>query len=388
MIEKKYCTGCTACYAVCPVQAIQMKADKEGFLYPEIDEKKCIHCSKCEKVCPAQKKVRVLKEGFPIPYAAYSTEEEVQEQSSSGGVFTELARQVIRQEGIVVGCAMSDDCKKAEHIMVDNEKDLAKLRGSKYVQSDLQDVFLLTKQYLETGKPVLFSGTPCQTAGVKIYLGKEYEKLITVDLICHGVPSPLVWRKYADFHEKKAESEAAHVFFRNKKNGWRTFSMRFEFLNQKEYTEIVSKDWYLRGFVGNLYLRPSCYQCNFKGENYAGDITLADFWSIREVMPEMCNEKGTSLVVVHTEKGKEVLDELGNQIKKEQVDTEKVLKNHFSYSHSVRKNHLRSKFFRDIQTMQIDQAIEKYCGMSVAARARRLIYNRIGGTICSKIKHY
>jgi len=275
IIEKKNCSGCHACYSICPKQCIKMCEDEEGFWYPQIDKEQCVNCGACKKVCP------VLKEYQPNPrgkaYACINKDEGIRMKSSSGGIFTLLASAVIEQGGVVFGVAFDSDFS-AFHTYVEDKTELEKLRGSKYVQSRIFDTYKKVKEYLDLKRIVLFSGTPCQIGGLKTYLGKEYDNLIMQDIICHGVPSPLVWQKYITLRETKAGSKIGRTFFRHKKYGWKTYSVRFEFSNRTEYEQIFSKDLFMRAFLANLCLRPSCYNCHFKSKERESDITLADFW--------------------------------------------------------------------------------------------------------------
>lgn len=378
MVDKKYCTGCTACYEICPAHAIKMEPDQEGFLYPIIEELKCIHCNLCDETCPVVKDNKRLSDSSPITYAACSLNDEIRLKSSSGGVFTELAEYILDVNGVVIGCSMSADCKKAVHILVENRVDLENLRGSKYLQSDLQGVFHKIQEYLNENRFVLFSGTPCQVSGLKAYLGnKKYDNLYTIDVICHGVPSPYIWKKYVEFRETEAQASVRRTIFRHKKYGWKLYSVLFDFLNSTEYTEPLTKDLYMKGFLANLFLRPSCYKCKFKGENYASDVTLADFWGVENVAPEMDDNKGTSLVIIHTLKGDKIFKEIFTKLKVKKIDRDRALESNPSYYSSVQENHLRKGFYRDIKKQSFDKVIEKYCGQSIMSRIRRLVFDKI-----------
>lgn len=372
MIEKGRCTGCSACYSICPVKAISMEQDKEGFLYPIVDKVKCINCSLCEQICPIEKYENKKGKYKQEIYAAYANNEEIRYTSSSGGIFSLLGHEVINQEGIVVGCAMTEDCRKAIHITGETKKALLQFRGSKYLQSDLLNTFEKIKRELEKGRQVLFSGTPCQVGGLKAYLKyQEYSNLLLIDFICHGVASPLVWNNYVLYREKIAKDKTKSVYFRNKSSGWKLFSLLFKFADNGEYQELLTKDPYMRGFLNNLYLRPSCYQCKFKGDNYYSDITLADFWGIDSILPELNDDKGISLVVIHTEKGKNFFDNIASDSYQQKVDTNKALMCNPSYYYSVPVNGLRKKFFNEVGKEDFEKIIEKYCGQGLIAKSRR-----------------
>ncbi len=216
--DKSMCSGCTACVSTCPKNCIKMRPDAEGFLYPVVDVKTCINCGLCEKVCPFREKFQ-LRENKPLAFAVKSKDENIRLKSSSGGVFSEFANYIISKKGSVYGASMNDKCDSAEHIRVSNEEKLEKLMGSKYLQSDLKESFKLVKEDLIKGLDVLFTGTPCQVRGLINYLGRPYDNLYTVEVICHGVPSMLLWKKYKDYLENTFKSAIANVNFRERKTG-------------------------------------------------------------------------------------------------------------------------------------------------------------------------
>ena len=266
MIEvknKMECCGCHACFNVCPVNAIEMKEDEKGFKYPIIDKEKCVNCGLCDKVCPIKEKVCISNE--PVAYAAYNKDEEIRKESSSGGIFTLLAEKILEKQGIVFG-AIFDDNFHVIHTYIDSKKQLEKLRGSKYVQSTIGDCYKIAKQYLEEDKYVLFTGTPCQIEGLRSYLQKDYKKLYTQDIICHGVPSPKVWEKYMEYRKNKDKEIPQKIYFRNKDNGWKRYNVKFKY-KQGEYKNRQSKDVYMQAFLRDISLRDSCYHCNFKKKN-------------------------------------------------------------------------------------------------------------------------
>ena len=233
--EKSRCSGCHACSNACPKNCIQMTSDEEGFWYPQVDKEKCINCGLCEKVCPIIHKWQPDDSRTTTAMAAINLNEEIRLKSSSGGIFTLIAEEIIKQGGVVFGAALTDDFRSVHHIYVDNTDDLEKLRGSKYVQSKIGDTYKQAKDYLDSGRKVLFTGTPCQIGGLYSYLRTPYENLFTQDIICHGVPSPMVWEKYIEGHERKASSKTNIVTFRNKANGWKAYSVFIGFDNYKEY---------------------------------------------------------------------------------------------------------------------------------------------------------
>ncbi len=365
--DKKNCCGCKACEIICPKNCIEMTVDEEGFWYPIVDKDKCIDCGMCEKSCPILNKASRKKSFDAKVYGAYSNNESIRINSSSGGMFSELAASVFEKNGAVFGCTMNDDFSFAKHIKVENVDDLPKLQGSKYLQSDTNITFEEVKNCLQNGQEVLYSGTPCQIAGLKSYLGK-YSKdynLVTVDIICHGVPSSNVWNCYKSALVKKFDSTVEKISFRNKSNGWQNYSLLCEFENKKEYKKFAGDDLYLRGFVADYYLRPSCYDCQFKGDNIKSDITLADFWGIDKVNPKFNDDKGISLVVIHSQKGQQIFDEIkdNKKITYFTENAEKGLEYNPSYYNSVKMKNMRKVFFKQFEKNGVE-AFENCCGKS------------------------
>lgn len=334
-----------------------MTANSEGFLYPEIDGGKCIKCHKCEKVCPVLATIeppKSLKESF----AFINSNESIRYNSSSGGVFTALALKILGRGGSIFGAEYDEELNVIHNFTAD-ENGLGKLRGSKYTQSSINQNFIKAKQILESGKEVLFSGTPCQIGGLKSYLSKDYANLTTVDFICHGVPSQLLWRKYISYREQHAGAKATRTFFRRKNDGWKKYSLWFAFANHNEYCKDLTQDSYMQMFLKNVCLRKSCYDCKFKSSDRFSDITMADFWGIQNEFPELDDDKGTSFVVVHTEKGKMLFDSLTDCVKKS-VPLQSGLKHNSSMVKSVEMPQKRNTFFKDLNTQSFDYVIKKY----------------------------
>lgn len=354
-LEKKQCCGCSSCYNICPVNAISMIEDElEGVLYPVIDNKKCIDCGLCVNRCPAlhsRNPVKNIEEGVPECFAAIANDEDIREQSSSGGIFSLLALNILSAGGVVYGAAFDENWEVA-HAKVDNGADLSKLRGSKYVQSKIASTYKDVKADLEVGKKVLFSGTPCQCEGLAAFLGKDYENLLMVDFICHGAPSPKVWRKYVEFRGQG--KQITSISFRSKNISWEMFLLEFAFSNSSKYMQDLQHDTYMRGFLRNLYLRSSCYHCNYRKQNRITDITLADFWGVDNVIAEMNDHRGTSLVIVQSDKGYDLLYHI--DCKKIKCEYEDVIKYNRSYlkSPAIHKN--RDEFFK---RMAENEHIEK-----------------------------
>lgn len=254
--------------------------------------------------------------GIPSAYACYAKNMEILKRSSSGGLFYLLGENVIKKNGVVFG-ARFDENWEAVHDKAEKIDELSQYMGSKYLQSKIGDTYILAEKYLKSGRIVLFSGTPCQIAGLKSFLNDDYDNLLTIDLLCHGVPSAVIWREYIKKIQRKSRIKS--VNFRDKKNGWLNYSLKVEFENGKIYQKTRETDPYMRGFIKNSYLRPSCYECQIKKNNVA-DITLGDFWSVFIICPEMYNPMGTSVVLVNSDKGMCALQSIEDQLEIKKVD--------------------------------------------------------------------
>lgn len=326
--DKHKCCGCTACVNVCPKNCISMSADREGFLYPLVDFVKCIDCGLCEQVCPVLRPVK--NETEPLVYAAVNNDESVRLQSSSGGIFTLLAESVLDRGGIVFG-ACFDQNWNVVHDYTETKEGLAKFRDSKYVQSHVGNCFIQVKTFLDSGREVLFSGTPCQVAGLKNYLRKPYSNLFTVDLVCHGVPSPEVWRRYLQeavcrvYGIKKKNvinlgEYISDISFRAKDKGWKKFNIKIIFHNGKVEMMPFFENPYMNVFLSDLSLRPSCYACPTKLHYVQSDITLADFWGVNEIKPDIDDDKGCGLILINCEEKRDFLYRMNCQLLQQQLE--------------------------------------------------------------------
>lgn len=370
LTEKQKCNGCSACRDICPTKAISMAADAEGFLYPTVDAALCIECGKCEKCCPVASGAKRAA-GEPVAYAARIRDEAVRASSSSGGIFTALATAVLSSGGAVFGAAF-DDHFQLTHMAITDLRDIGKLQGSKYVQSRIGTAYVQAKQWLDEDKPALFTGTPCQIAGLYAFLNRDYEKLYTQDIICHGVPTPRLWQAYRQFREEKAGSALAKVSFRCKSTGWRSCSLRMDFENGVRYEKPLSQDPYMSGFLKNLCLRPSCYHCAFKTTHRAADLTLADFWGIEKVCPELDDEKGTSLVVLHSPKAQALFEKIKPDLICREVELEQAIRYNSAMLHSVACPEQRQAYLADLEKHGFSGTV-KYVRVPLIQKCKRML---------------
>lgn len=367
-IKEKYnCCGCSACVQVCPKQCINMSADNEGFLYPQVDSRICIDCGLCEKVCPVINQEQVRK---PVKvYAAKNRDEAIRLNSSSGGVFSIIAESVIARDGVVFGAKFDKDWS-VTHSWTDTIEGLAAFRGSKYVQSRIGNTYKEAEAFLKQGRMVLFSGTPCQIAGLKRYLRKDYVNLQTIDVACHGVPSPLVWQEYLremcakrTIGEKSVSvslndlSDIADIAFRDKTMGWKKYGFRIGYVASEATENTVSEsavdytiepsydNLFMKGYLRNLYLRPSCYACAAKSGKSGSDMTIADFWGVERCHPELNDERGVSALLVYNEDV-----ELGERIEKSAVEYNDVLLSNTMIEQSVAEPSERREFWSAFPT--------------------------------------
>ena len=343
--DKHNCCGCEACVQACPKNCISFEEDNEGFCYPRVDESICIECGLCEKVCPI---LTPFDSRLPqTQFAAINNDEQVRMESSSGGIFTLLAEQIINEGGVVFGARFDEDWQ----VTIDHTETtdgLAAFRGSKYVQACVGDTYAKCAKFLKAGRKVLYSGTPCQIAGLKHYLRKEYENLLTVDFVCHGVPSPKVWGKY--LQEVVGTVNVQGVSMRDKlQEGWKRFNFVLDYQNEGKMISLSSwhqKNDYMNAFLRDMILRPSCYACKAKECRSHSDITIADFWGIQNIRPQMDDDKGTGLLLIHTAKGKENVP--FDKMKYEEVTFEEGYRNNPAIYRSAKPWPRRAEFFQQL----------------------------------------
>lgn len=353
------CTGCHACVAICPEKCIDMKDRGEGFLFPAINMEKCIHCNRCEKVCHVLHMPN--RNQHTQAFALKSKDDAEREQSTSGGVFPLLARTILDAGGIIYGAAYDNDFS-VRHIAVEDSENLPFLQRVKYVQSTVGRIFSEVEDQLKAGRQVLFSGTPCQCAGLRAFLGKEYENLMLVDLICHGVPSPKVWQTYIDYRAGKENGgkRPVKINMRSKTSGWSRYSTEFDYGNGRITRIQNSQDPYIRAFIGNICLRDSCSECLVKGVERCTDLTLGDYWGIWNQHPEFNDEKGTSIVFTHSEKGKNALKRLKEQTEWFEIDTEDGYRENVSMVLSSQPHQKRKEFLDRVTSENFGEVVKEY----------------------------
>lgn len=384
IIDKHNCCGCSACVQRCPKQCISLIEDNEGFLYPHVDTGKCINCGLCDKVCPL---ITPFDKQNPIDVLAVKNRNNQERiASSSGGVFIALAKTIIAKGGLVFG-AVYDDNWEVKHIYAEDIESVSLMMGSKYLQSRIDNTFAEAETYLKQGRYVLFSGTPCQITGLKKYLRKEYENLLAVDFLCHGVPSPGVWRRYLNENFSSIKSNIKNIEFRNKTlHGWKNFNLVFrESINSDKgnilYSSVHKENCYMRGFLSDLYLRPSCYYCKCKNGASHSDITIADYWGINKVMPDFDDDTGVSLILLNTEKGKEIFNNLNMDIRHAYLKDAKPFNGGFK--ENIKQHPKRDLFFYEINSGNtVEDAVLKALKVSnfviVKNKLKRIIKRIIG----------
>ena len=319
--DKKLCFGCFLCGDICPTSAIKFEENSEGFFYPQVNDDLCIKCGICYKNCPVNSNVESINYDKPLTFATWCKDEKILKNSSSGGMFSVFASFFLENNGVIYGAAF-DENLELKHIRVTSKEDVSPLRGSKYVQSSLAGIFIKLKEDISFGKKILFVGTPCQCAAVKTYFGQQ-ENLFLVDLVCHGVNSPGVFRKYIDFLEHKFNAKILTYSFRDKSFGWKLPLVKAKFSNGTVYSRYLPLDPFYAGYRKLIYVRECCYSCKYAKQQRVGDITLGDFWGV----PGKCfNFDGVSLVLVNSSKGKWLFNKIKKRIEVCKLDIETAKK--------------------------------------------------------------
>lgn len=402
IVDKSACCGCSACISICPQKCISFNEDEQGFLYPQVRYEDCINCGLCEKVCPI-----INQESSNLShkvFAAKNKDENIRMKSSSGGIFTILAESIIKRGGVVFG-ARFDENWEVKHDYTETIEGLSVFRGSKYVQSRVENSYIKAEEFLKNGREVLFSGTPCQIAGLKKYLRKEYANLLAVDFVCHGVPSPLVWREYlntiirpqgvvgknTDLHCSKRIPVITGIDFRDKSTGWKKYGfvvrgMFADKANQNsdslsDKSEVLVKEpffknIFMQGFLQNLYLRPSCYACPAKAGKSGADITLGDFWGIENHYPDFCDDKGCGLVIINSAKADDLLEKT---CELQETILEKAVMGNSCILHSVNVP-VNYKYFwkKWNKKKNLHKVMSEINNTNIIMRLRRFIFRIVG----------
>lgn len=359
--SKSKCCGCRACENICPVQAISITEDAEGFAYPVIDHDICLDCGICDKICP----IINAKKNPQNEYvkACYSKDVIIRNDASSGGIFELLARKVIADGGVVFGAAF-DENLTLKHTYVNNLQDLKRLCKSKYVQSDTKGIFIKVKELISDNIKVMFVGTPCQISALNNYLGDLSDQLLTVDFICHGVPSDRMFKSYVETEEKKHRGKMTDFSFRIKDgkvkhvHGYSYVIERNR--RQQTYTGMFFDNPYYLGFKKYLFLRPSCYSCIYCTPERVSDITLADFWGIEDYLPDVDFNKGVSMILVNSEKGQTYLSAIGDDIDSYEFGIDIAIQNNQCLSVPTKLPPNREKLMQDYQSMSFDDFAERH----------------------------
>lgn len=390
--DKQSCCGCNACGDVCPKQAIAFEVDGEGFLYPRVDMAKCVDCGLCEQVCP-QLHVAALKVNEwaePKAFAAVHKNLAVRFDSTSGGAFSALANVVYRQGGYVGGAVWTEDFQ-IRQVVSDSKADLPKLRSSKYAQSDARGFYLAMKAAVRTGKPVLACGTPCQMAALRRFLGHPYDNLYIVDFICRGNNSPLVFRKYLDWHENRQGAKVVYVKSKNKELGWRKLTAKLVFANGATVYDTNETSYFTKGYLAtNAFCRPSCYACPYKGFPRIADITVADCWGTKELLGEAFDrDLGTSLVLLNNSKGEALFQKAAQSMLAKSIPLEVARKGNPMLDVPLPPPRCdRDKFFEVVRTEGFAGVIRDFLGGDAQKRKGTLkAWLRRMGRLARRLRH-
>ena len=368
--EKGNCTGCTACKNICAHAAIKMIEDNEGFLYPQVNLKLCVNCGLCDKICPITKRDKQINGSSVLnAYVAhYNHNDKIWYESSSGGAFTAITDYVFNINGIVYGASYNDNMEVVHKAAMTKEEAIA-FRGSKYVQSNLKDTFKEIKNYLSIGRIVLFSGTPCQVAGLKEFLCKVYDNLITVDLLCHCIPSPLLFRDYVKYVQDKYKKTIVNINMKDKTLGWDKFQTpRIYFNDGSSIFNIADTKLWANIFYSHIAVRPSCYNCRFSNLNRVGDITIGDYWGVEKFHPDYNVPQGASIVLLNNKKGQDAFAGFSKSLAYEKTDPIKALPSSLVYS--VKPHPKRNQFWIEYETKSFKRIISKYFGMGFYGKVK------------------
>lgn len=372
--DKKDCCGCSACVQICPKHCIGMKPDEEGFMYPSVDDELCINCGLCEKVCPV---INRGEERIPVrTLAVKNNNDETRFKSSSGGAFSALAVRILEEGGVVFGARFNKEWDVV-HDHIESVGDLRLFQGSKYVQSVIGDTYALAEAFLKNERKVMFTGTSCQIAGLKKYLRKDYDNLLAIEVICHGVPSPMIWNDYLKYvcADKKVKgisslNDISGISFRSKLTGWKKYSMVFTGNDGVTMAQTFDKNLFMKGFLNNLYLRPSCYDCPARKGRSGCDISLGDFWGVENSHPDFVDNMGVGLILVYKEK--EILQEMNTDCTMAESDYADAVRGNPCIEKSVAEPLGRKMFWDEYGTYGLD-AVKRVISRNTPGILKRIV---------------
>lgn len=372
-INVQDCVLCGSCMNICPVNAISFQKEYLDFCYPEIDKKKCIGCDLCERVCPVLKEIVSFSNRMnsPLAYIARNRSSEVRRRSTSGGIFFAAAQYVLSMGGYICGAIFDDDFH-VKHICTNDVEQVQRMLGSKYAQSDMGDIFRQVKDILLRGTLVLFTGCPCQIAGLNAYLRKNYDNLILMELICHGIPSDKMLQSYIQLLESLYHAKLTQIQFRNKDKGWHCSAVSASFLNGSSYRNPITVDAYMRGFLGNIYLKESCYHCKFRSFKSGADLMIGDFWGAETEMPQIDDNTGLSAVLIHSKKGNEFFHQL--DIDCYETNVERIIYYNRSIIESAQPNKNRHIFYQCAEINGYPNAIYKILWEKIIDKWKRQVH--------------
>lgn len=373
IVNKVDCCGCEACYNACPNESIRMKSDEEGFLYPQVNQDTCVNCGLCEKVCPISS-CETKKNENQVAYLLQYKDDEVCQESTSGGAFTGIASYVIERGGIVFGVEMTEEYK-VRHTSVETIEELKRFRNSKYVQSRVGYAFQQVKNELKKVRMVCFSGTPCQIEGLRHFLGKDYQNLILVDVVCRAVPSPGVWEKYIQY-EVEQKGKLSSIRFRDKSLGYQYSTMELRAENGKKYRGGIESQPWLRMFFSGMIIRPSCTDCRFRSRYRNSDFTIWDCFPSYKYDKSFDERKGTTRVLIHSEKGKKLFANIKNCFKYCEVSSDDVVQNVTEMVESPTFHSKRVEFFSEFRILEMPLLIQKYFPITLKLELKK--YVRLG----------
>lgn len=374
-LNKNECSGCGCCTKICPVDAISFKQDVEGFYYPAIDTNKCIECNKCINICPFNKKNFIHMSNEPLNiYAVKCKDKEIVKKSTSGGAFTVLSDFTLNNNGVVYGVVYDEEWN-VSFLCAKNEKDRNKMRGSKYVQSYIENIYIDLKKQLDENKNVLFVGTPCQCAGLSQYLNKNYENLLICDIVCHGVPSPKIFKEYIKFLQEKRKSKIRSYNFRDKNVSWNGANVTVVYENGKKFTNKMYEEIFSKLYFDHIITRPSCHNCIYTNIKRVSDITIGDFWGIEKSHPDFYDKSGVSLVLVNTIKGKKYFNNITDSIN--YIESNTIECNQPQLNEPIKESKLQIKFWNDYSKYGFNYILKKYTCVGIKKRIIMYIKKQI-----------